>query len=114
MNTRATKAITRWRASFVLAVLRTKRRRQQQSKQFVVTPERLDETLITSESFYAVRAASPAQGPGETRVMPKYPTQDPNYRILAQQWSRFTHYYFYIRIRFAERDYVCASISAGA
>ena len=28
---------------------------------------------------------------------PKYPTEDPNYRILAQQWSRFTHYYFYIR-----------------
>ena len=45
----------------MLAVLRTKRRRQQQSKQFVVTPERLDETLTTSESFYAVRAASSAQ-----------------------------------------------------
>ena len=29
--------------------------------------------------------------------MPKYPTQDPNYRILARQRSRFTHYYFYIR-----------------
>jgi hypothetical protein len=29
--------------------------------------------------------------------MPKYPTQDPNHRILAQQRSRFTHYYFYIR-----------------
>src|ERR1700733_12637209 len=29
--------------------------------------------------------------------MPKYPTPDPNYRILAEQWSRFTHYYFYIR-----------------
>jgi hypothetical protein len=29
--------------------------------------------------------------------MPKYPTQDPNYRILAQQRSRCTHYYFYIR-----------------
>src|SRR6195256_2899834 len=29
--------------------------------------------------------------------MPKYPTQDPNYRILAHQRSRFTHYYFYIR-----------------
>ena len=30
-------------------------------------------------------------------TLPKYPTQDPNYRILAQQTSRFTHYYFYIR-----------------
>jgi hypothetical protein len=28
---------------------------------------------------------------------PKYATQDPNYRILAHQRSRFTHYYFYIR-----------------
>jgi hypothetical protein len=29
--------------------------------------------------------------------VPKYPTQDPHYRILAHQKSRFTHYYFYIR-----------------
>ena len=29
--------------------------------------------------------------------VPKYPTQDPNYRILAHQRSRFTHYYFYVR-----------------
>jgi hypothetical protein len=29
--------------------------------------------------------------------VPKYPTSDPNYRILAHQRSRFTHYYFYIR-----------------
>jgi hypothetical protein len=29
-------------------------------------------------------------------TVPKYPTQDPNYRILAHQTSRFTHYYFYI------------------
>ena len=29
--------------------------------------------------------------------VPKYPTRDPNYRILAHQRSRFTHYYFYIR-----------------
>src|SRR5712671_6104470 len=29
--------------------------------------------------------------------VPKYPTQDPNYRILAHQTSRFTHYYFYLR-----------------
>jgi hypothetical protein len=33
-------------------------------------------------------------------TVPKYPTKDPNYRILAQQWSRFTHYYFYIRDEF--------------
>src|SRR5246500_4927964 len=30
-------------------------------------------------------------------TVPKYPTKDPNYRILAHQRSRFTHYYFYIR-----------------
>src|ERR1700685_2552165 len=29
--------------------------------------------------------------------VPKYPTPDPNYRILAHQRSRFTHYSFYIR-----------------
>ena len=29
-------------------------------------------------------------------TIPKYPTDDPNYRILANQRSRFTHYYFYI------------------
>ena len=29
--------------------------------------------------------------------VPKFPTQDPNHRILAHQQSRFTHYYFYIR-----------------
>ena len=29
--------------------------------------------------------------------VPKYPTQDPNHRILSHQRSRFTHYYFYVR-----------------
>jgi hypothetical protein len=29
--------------------------------------------------------------------VPKFPTQDPNHRILRQQRSRFTHYYFYLR-----------------
>jgi hypothetical protein len=28
--------------------------------------------------------------------VPKYPTKDPNHRILAHQRSRFTQYYFYI------------------
>jgi len=28
---------------------------------------------------------------------PKYPTADPDYRILAKTRSRFTHYYFYLR-----------------
>jgi hypothetical protein len=30
-------------------------------------------------------------------AMPKYPSADPNYRIVARQRSRYTHYYFYIR-----------------
>jgi len=30
-------------------------------------------------------------------TVPRFPTQDPNHRILAHQRSRFTHYYFYIR-----------------
>jgi hypothetical protein len=30
-------------------------------------------------------------------AMPKYPTADPNYRIISRQRSRYTHYYFYIR-----------------
>jgi hypothetical protein len=29
--------------------------------------------------------------------VPKFPTKDPNHRILARQKSRFTHNYFYIR-----------------
>jgi hypothetical protein len=37
------------------------------------------------------------QGPTFRVTVPKYPTRDPNYRILARQRSRFTHYYFYIR-----------------
>jgi hypothetical protein len=36
-------------------------------------------------------------GPTFRISVPKYPTKDPNYRILAHQRSRFTHYYFYIR-----------------
>jgi len=37
------------------------------------------------------------QGPTFRITAPKYPTRDPNHRILAPQRSRFTHYYFYIR-----------------
>jgi len=37
------------------------------------------------------------QGPSFRSSKPKYPTDDPNYRILAHQRSRFIHYYFYIR-----------------
>jgi hypothetical protein len=37
------------------------------------------------------------QGASFRVTVPKYPARDPNYRILAPQRSRFTHYYFYIR-----------------
>jgi len=37
------------------------------------------------------------QGPTFRCAMPKYPTQDPNHRILAAQRSRYTHFYFYLR-----------------
>jgi hypothetical protein len=37
------------------------------------------------------------EGPTFRVTTPKYPTNDPNHRILTPQRSRFTHYYFYIR-----------------
>ena len=37
------------------------------------------------------------QGPTFRVSVPKYPTKDPNHRILARQRGRFTHDYFYIR-----------------
>ena len=30
-------------------------------------------------------------------AVPRFPVDDPNYRILSRQRSRYTHYYFYIR-----------------
>ena len=37
------------------------------------------------------------QGTTFRSVNPKYSTNDPNYRIIKKNRSRFTHYYFYIR-----------------
>jgi hypothetical protein len=37
------------------------------------------------------------QGQTFRSAVPRFATDDPNYRILARQRSRFTHYYFYIR-----------------
>jgi hypothetical protein len=37
------------------------------------------------------------QGQSFRSVLPKFPTDDPHYRILHKNRSRFTHYYFYIR-----------------
>jgi hypothetical protein len=36
-------------------------------------------------------------GPTFRSVPPKFPTEDPDYRILKRNRSRYTHYYFYIR-----------------
>ena len=37
------------------------------------------------------------QGPTFRVVSPKFPTDDPDYRIVKRQRSPYTHYYFYIR-----------------
>jgi hypothetical protein len=37
------------------------------------------------------------QGQTFRSTVPRFATNNPNYRILARQRSRFTHYYFYIR-----------------
>jgi hypothetical protein len=37
------------------------------------------------------------QGPTFHVMSPKFPTDDPDYRIIRRQRSRYTHYYFYIR-----------------
>ena len=36
-------------------------------------------------------------GPSFRSAVPRFPVEDPHYRILARQRSRYTHYYFYIR-----------------
>src|ERR1700733_2569530 len=54
---------------------------------------------LMKKNAYAVYFIFKSMEQGRTfRIsMPKYPTNDPNYRILAHQTSRFTHDYFYIR-----------------
>jgi hypothetical protein len=54
---------------------------------------------LENQSAYGVYFIFKSMEQGATfRIsVPKYPTQDPNHRILAPQRSRFTHYYFYIR-----------------
>ncbi|HWN78894.1 MAG TPA: hypothetical protein VNN81_13670 [Bradyrhizobium sp.] len=54
---------------------------------------------ITKRNAYGVYFIfkSMEQGPSFRVSVPKYPTKDPNHRILARQRSRFTHDYFYIR-----------------
>ena len=37
------------------------------------------------------------QGPCFNPIMPKYPTDDPDYRIIRRQRKQYTHLYFYIR-----------------
>ncbi len=36
-------------------------------------------------------------GPTFRSAVPRFPLDDPNYRILSRQHSRYPHYYFYIR-----------------
>lgn len=44
--------------------------------------------------YYIFRSME--QGPSFAIRHPRYPTDDPNYRILRPQRGRYTHYYFYI------------------
>jgi hypothetical protein len=37
------------------------------------------------------------QGPSFRSCTPRFPTEDPHYRILRREWARYTHDYFYIR-----------------
>ncbi|MDQ2899418.1 MAG: hypothetical protein M3Y07_06405 [Acidobacteriota bacterium] len=54
---------------------------------------------LTKKNGYGVYFVFRSMEQGRTfRIsLPKYSTKDPNYRILANQTSRFTHCYFYIR-----------------
>lgn len=45
--------------------------------------------------YFILKSMEP--GPNFRSAMPKYPSVDPNYRVVSKQWSRYTHYYFYIR-----------------
>lgn len=36
-------------------------------------------------------------GPSFRSALPRFPVEDPDYRIIARQRCRYTHYYFYIR-----------------
>ena len=44
--------------------------------------------------YYVLKSME--QGPSFRIVKPKFPVEDPNWRILAAQRSRYTHLYFYI------------------
>jgi hypothetical protein len=45
--------------------------------------------------YFIFRTMEP--GPNFRSCPPKYQTEDPDYRIIKRQWSRYTHFYFYIR-----------------
>ena len=58
-----------------------------------------DTKFLTSPDRYGVYfiLKSMEVGTNFRVTMPKYPTADPNYRIVSRQRSRDSHYYFYIR-----------------
>jgi len=45
--------------------------------------------------YFILKSMEP--GPTFRSLLPRFPTQDPDYRLLKRKWSRYTHYYFYIR-----------------
>ena len=45
--------------------------------------------------YFILKSMEPS--PTFRSLLPRFPTQDPDYRLLKRKWSRYTHYYFYIR-----------------
>jgi hypothetical protein len=64
-------------------------------KEDYVRPAQLRMKRANRHGVYFI-LKSMEQGQTFRSTVPKFPTEDPNYRILARQRSRFTHYYFYI------------------
>jgi hypothetical protein len=53
--------------------------------------------MVGKNAYGVYFVFSMEQGPSFRVAVPKFPTKDPNHRILARQKCRFTHDYFYIR-----------------
>jgi hypothetical protein len=64
-------------------------------KEDYVRPAQLRMKRANRHGVYFI-LKSMEQGQTFRSTVPRFPTEDPNYRILARQRSRFTHYYFYI------------------
>src|SRR5207302_9372253 len=50
-------------------------------------------------------------GPSFRSAVPRFPVEDSDYRIIARQRCRYTHYYFYIRDEVLAPLYLCVGSS---